>query len=359
MTVDLSTKYLGLDLAHPVVPSASPLTGDIDHIHALVAAGASAIVLPSLFEEQIEHNAMAVHQSLELGANGFGEAPDGFFPQLDDFNTGPKDYLTLVRQAKNEIDVPVIASLNGTSTGGWILYARILADEGIDALELNTYQIAAGVNRGANVIERGYLRLVETIRDAIEIPLAVKIGPYFSSTANMAGRLVDAGADALVIFNRLYQPDIDTESLEVIPKLALSEPSELRLVLRWLAILHGRIDCDLAVTTGVHEADDAVESNPRRRHSHDDGVSLATSRSGQVDRDEGRARSLARRTRVCIGRTSPGQHELQGSPRSVCFRTSGIHADTQVVRALMVTRGLPSTNVSGHDSSRPEAPQDE
>ena len=153
---------------------------------------------------------MAVHHSLELGADGFGEAPDGFFPQLDDYNTGPEDYLTLVRQAKKEIDVPVIASLNGTSTGGWTLYARILADEGIDALELNTYQIAASINHGANEIEGGYLHLVETIRGAIEIPLAVKIGPFFSSTANMASRLVDAGADALVIFNRLYQPDIDT-----------------------------------------------------------------------------------------------------------------------------------------------------
>ena len=144
----------------------------------------------------------------------------------------------------------MIASLNGTSTGGWTLYARILANEGIDALELNTYQIAASIDLGGNEIEDGYLRLVQTIREAIEIPLAVKIGPFFSSTANMAGRLVDAGADALVIFNRLYQPDIDTETLEVIPRLALSEPEELRLVLRWLAILHGRIDCDLAATTG-------------------------------------------------------------------------------------------------------------
>jgi dihydroorotate dehydrogenase (fumarate) len=260
LSVDLSTKYLGLDLAHPVVPSASPLTGDIDHIHALVEAGAPAIVLPSLFEEQIEHNAMAVHESLELGADGFAETPDGFFPQLDDFHTGPEEYLALVRDAKQEIDVPVIASLNGTSAGGWTLYARVLADEGIDALELNTYQIAASIDLGADEIEDGYLRLVETVRDAIEIPLAVKIGPFFSSTANMAGRLVDAGADALVIFNRLYQPDIDTETMEVVPKLALSDPEELRLVLRWLAILHGRIECDLAATTGVHESDDAVKA---------------------------------------------------------------------------------------------------
>ena len=260
MSIELSTRYLGLDLAHPVVPSASPLTGDIDHIHALVEAGAPAIVLPSLFEEEIEHNSMAMDQSLALGADGFAETPDGFFPRLDDFNTGPADYLALVRQAKSEIDVPVIASLNGTSTGGWTLYARILADEGIDALELNTYQIAASIDHGAAEIENGYLHLVEAISDAIEIPLAVKIGPFFSSTAHFARRLVNAGADALVIFNRLYQPDIDTEMLEVVPKLALSDPGELRLVLRWLAILHGRIECDLAATTGVHRAEDAVKA---------------------------------------------------------------------------------------------------
>ena len=260
MTADLSTSYLGLDLAHPVMPSASPLTGDLDHILALVEAGAPALVLPSLFEEQIEHNAMAVHHSLELGADGFAETPEGFFPQLDDYNTGPEDYLELVRLAKREAGVPVIASLNGTTAGGWALYARILADEGVDALEVNTYQIAANVEATSDEVENGYLRLIATIKEAIDIPLAVKIGPYFSSTANMARRLVDAGADALVIFNRFYQPDIDTSALEVIPRLVLSDPTELRLVLRWLAILHGRIDGDLAATTGVHTADDAVKA---------------------------------------------------------------------------------------------------
>lgn len=260
MTVDLTTRYLGLELAHPIMPSASPLTGDIDHIHALVEAGAPAIVLPSLFEEQIEHNAMAVHHSLQLGAEGFAETPEGFFPQLDDYNTGPEDYLELIRQARREAGVPVIASLNGTTTGGWVLYARILADEGVDALEINTYQIAANMGLSAAEVENGYLRLVEAIRKAIDIPLAVKVGPYFSSTAHMARRLADAGADALVIFNRFYQPDIDIDLLEVVPKLVLSDPSELRLVLRWLAILHGRIDADLAATTGVHVAEDAVKA---------------------------------------------------------------------------------------------------
>ena len=260
MTVDLSTRYLGLDLAHPVVPSASPLTGDIDHVHALVEAGASAIVLPSLFEEQIEHNAMAIHHSLELGADGFAETPEGFFPQLDDYNTGPRDYLQLIRDVKRETTVPVIASLNGTTTGGWTLYARILADEGIDALELNTYQVVADFDRAPAEVETTYLRLVGAIKEAVKLPLAVKIGPYFSSTGHMARQLVDAGANALVIFNRFYQPDIDTDSLEVVPRLTLSDSAELRLVLRWLAILHGRVECDLAATTGIHQADDAVKA---------------------------------------------------------------------------------------------------
>jgi dihydroorotate dehydrogenase (fumarate) len=260
MTVDLSTRYLRLDLAHPVMPSASPLTGDIDHIHTLVEAGAPAIVLPSLFEEQIEHNAMAVNDSLELGAEGFAEIPEGFFPRLDDYNTGPRDYLDLLRQAKREVEVPVIASLNGTTPGGWVLYARILADEGVDALEINTYQIAANVEATAASVESRYLRLVEAIRRAIDIPLAVKIGPYFSSTGHTARRLFDAGADGLVIFNRFYQPDIDIDRLEVVPKLVLSDPAELKLVLRWLAILHGRVKGDLAASTGVHTAEDAVKA---------------------------------------------------------------------------------------------------
>ena len=260
MRADLSTKYLGLELAHPVVPSASPLTGDLDHVHALVEAGAPAVVLPSLFEEQIEHNAMAVHHSLELGADGFAETPGGFFPQLDDYNTGPNDYLRLIRDVKRETSIPVIASLNGTTPGGWTLYARILADEGIDALELNTYQVVADGERSAAEVESTYLRLVAKVKEAVDLPLAVKIGPYFSSTANMATRLVEAGADALVIFNRFYQPDIDLNSLEVVPSLVLSDPAELRLVLRWLAILHGRVGCDLAATTGVHEAGDATKA---------------------------------------------------------------------------------------------------
>jgi dihydroorotate dehydrogenase (fumarate) len=228
------------------------LTGDIDHIHALVDAGAPALVLPSLFEEQIEHDAMALHYTLEMGADGFGEAPTGFFPSLDDYNTGPEDYLELVRRAKAEVRVPVIASLNGVSTGGWTLYARILADHGVDALELNIYHIAADVRKGAAEVEKGYLDLVALVKKSVDLPLAVKIGPYFSSLGDMARRLNEAGADALVLF--------DLETLRVTPNIVLSDPVALRLVLRWMAILYGKIDCDLAATSGVHTADDAIKA---------------------------------------------------------------------------------------------------
>lgn len=256
----MSTRYLGLPLAHPVMPSASPATGNIERIHLLVEAGAPALVLPSLFEEQIDHDAMAVHFSLERGADGFGEAPSGFFPELDDYNTGPEDYLDLIRRAKAEVDVPVIASLNGVSTGGWTQYARVLADQGIDALELNVYLLPSDMGQTSAEVEGAYVKLVEKIKAAVDVPLAVKIAPYFSSIPDMARRLGDAGADGLVMFNRFYQPDIELDTLGVQPDLVLSDPVELRLVLRWMAILHGRVDCDLAATSGVHAAEDAIKA---------------------------------------------------------------------------------------------------
>ncbi len=260
MTVEMSTKYLGLELAHPVMPSASPLTGDLDHILALTEAGAPALVLPSLFEEQIDHDAMAVHWSLELGADGFGEAPGGFFPDLDDYNTGPEDYLDLIRRAKSEVSVPVIGSLNGSTPGGWTLYAQILAEQGIDALELNIYKIAADVRMSSTDVEDTYVSLVESVKKSIDLPLAVKIGPYFSSMPDVARKLTEAGADALVMFNRFYQPDIDLETLGVKPNLVLSDPVELRLVLRWLAVLYDHVECQMAATSGIHAPQDAVKA---------------------------------------------------------------------------------------------------
>ncbi|HEY7565237.1 MAG TPA: dihydroorotate dehydrogenase-like protein [Acidimicrobiia bacterium] len=251
MSVDLRTHYLGLHLDHPIVPSASPITGDIDHLVQLAEAGAAAVVLPSLFEEQVEHDAMAVHMGLEWGKESYAEAADGYLPDMNDYNTGPTRYLELVRAARSVLTIPVIASLNGTTSGGWTLYAKILADEGIDALELNIYLIAADPSLTGAQVEHQYLSLVESVRRVVDIPLAVKVGPFFSSMGNMARRLLDAGANGLVIFNRFYQPDIDLARMEVVPNLVLSTPAELRLVLRWIAILRGRIKGSLAATTGV------------------------------------------------------------------------------------------------------------
>jgi dihydroorotate dehydrogenase (fumarate) len=259
MNVDLTTNYLGLALAHPVMASASPLTGDLDHLHQLAEAGASAVVLPSLFEEQIEHDAMAVHFGLEFGADSSPEAPSGYLPELNFYNTGPANYLNLVRDARRELKIPVIASLNGVSKGGWTLYARVLADEGVNALELNIYLIAADPDATSVQVEHQYLELVQAVRRAVDVPLALKIGPYFSAMGHMARQLVDAGADGLVLFNRFYQPDIDLQRLEVKPDLVLSSPEEARLVLRWIALLYGRVDCSLAATTGVHHGSEATK----------------------------------------------------------------------------------------------------
>jgi dihydroorotate dehydrogenase (fumarate) len=258
MSIDLSTRYLGHRLSHPVVASASPLTGDLDHLHRLAEAGAAAVVLPSLFEEQIEHEAMAFHASLEW-TTGTSEAPDGYFPEMDIYNTGTRHYTELLRGARRELRIPVVASLNGVSTGGWTLYARVLEDEGADALELNIYFVAADFELTSFEVENRYLYLVEAVRRAVTLPLAVKVGPFFSSMPSMARRLVEAGADGLVLFNRFYQPDIDLETLEIVPNLVLSSPAEMRLVLRWMAILSGRLDCSLAATTGVHGAEDVTK----------------------------------------------------------------------------------------------------
>ncbi|MEE8332098.1 MAG: dihydroorotate dehydrogenase-like protein [Acidimicrobiia bacterium] len=259
MTFDITTDYMGLKLRNPIVPSASPLTGDLDTLLRLQEAGAGAVVMPSLFEEQIEHEALAIHSSLEFGAEGFAEAAGGYFPEMEDYNTGPRYYLGLIEQAKAALEIPVIPSLNGTSKGGWTLYARLFEDAGADALELNIYFIAADSDQGPHDVEEQYIELVDAVRRSISIPLAVKIGPFFSSIGNFARRVSDAGADGLVLFNRFYQPDIDLDTLEVTPNLVLSSEEEMRLVLRWMAILKGRVDCSLAATTGVHTAEHAIK----------------------------------------------------------------------------------------------------
>ncbi len=259
MTVDLSTTYLGLELAHPIVPSASPITGSLDSLRVLQDAGAPAVVLPSLFEEQIEHESTQLADLFEMTAGGFAESAEGYFPELNDYNTGPGDYVGLISVAKRTLEIPVIASLNGTTLGGWTRYATTIEEAGADALELNIYLVAGNPHVTGEMVEEQYLELVAGVKEAISIPLAVKVGPYFSSFGNMATRLVSAGADALVLFNRFYQPDIDPDELEVEPNLELSTSSDLRLPLRWIAMLYGRVDTQFAATSGVHTARDAVK----------------------------------------------------------------------------------------------------
>ena len=258
-TFDTTTTYLGFRLPHPVVPSAGPFTGAIDHLHRLVDAGAPMVVLPSLFEEQVEHEAMAIHRGLDQSSGISPEAPEGYFPEMDGYNTGPEGYLELLGAAKDELDIPIVASLNGDSHGGWTLYARILEDRGADALELNIYHIASDPDISGSAVESSYLRLVETVREAVDIPLAIKIGPYFSSMGAFAHRLTGAGADALVLFNRFYQPDLELETLELKRELELSRSSDSLLSLRWIGMLYGRVDCQLAATSGIHTAEDAVK----------------------------------------------------------------------------------------------------
>jgi dihydroorotate dehydrogenase (fumarate) len=258
MTPDLTTTYLGLRLRSPIVASASPLTGKLDSLRELERHGIGAAVLPSIFEEQVEHEQIDVHELLEHATHSFGEALT-WFPELEEYTTGPDLYLEHLTAAKEALAVPVIASLNGVSPGGWLRYARLCEEAGADALELNVYAVETDSELSAVAVEERTAGLVREVRSAVSIPLAVKVGPFYSAFAHMAARLKEAGADGLVLFNRFLQPDIDLDTLEITPWLALSTPSELRLPLRWIAILHGRVDVSLAGTSGVHDWEGALK----------------------------------------------------------------------------------------------------
>jgi dihydroorotate dehydrogenase (fumarate) len=261
MTVDLRTTYLGLELRSPLVASPSPLTREQDSVLQLVAGGAAAIVLPSLFEEEIVHEELELNRSLEAGADQFAEALD-YFPKIEPFAGVGDRYLTRLRRIKAAAGVPVIASLNATTAGGWVRYAGLMQEAGADALELNLYHLAADPARSAAVMEAADLDLIAAVRDAITIPLAVKLSPYYSALANFAGQAVERGADGLVLFNRFYQPDIDLETFEVVPRLELSRPSELRLPMRWMAILRPQLGpaVSLAASSGIHGGTDVVKT---------------------------------------------------------------------------------------------------
>jgi dihydroorotate dehydrogenase (fumarate) len=256
---DLTTGYLGLELRSPLVPSASPIGQRIDTLRALQDAGVGAVVLPSLFEEQIEHEETQIHGLYEVGTESYAEALT-YLPELEDYTTGSATYLRHLERCVAELEIPVIASLNGVSVGGWIAHAKRMQEAGAHALELNVYFIAADPDETADEVEQRYVELVEAVRAEVTIPLAVKIGPFFSSVGHIAHRLVAAGADGLVLFNRFMQPDIDLEALTVDPTLVLSSSGELALPLRWVAILRDRVYASLALTTGVHTWQDALKA---------------------------------------------------------------------------------------------------
>jgi dihydroorotate dehydrogenase (fumarate) len=258
MTADLRTEYLGLKLDNPLVAAASPLSGTLDGLLALEEAGASAVVMQSLFEEQIEHHELQVDSILSSFTDSFAEARD-FFPALDGYNTGPESYLRLVEQAKQTLAIPVIASLNGISVGSWTRHARMLEQAGADALELNIYFVAADPRVTSAEVEARYVDLVTEVAGSISIPLAVKVGPYFSSMANMAMQLAAAGARGLVLFNRFLYPDISLHRMRVVPTLHLSSSDEALMPLRWIAILRGQLEISLAASSGIHTGQDVVK----------------------------------------------------------------------------------------------------
>ncbi|MGD0389263.1 MAG: dihydroorotate dehydrogenase-like protein [Tepidisphaeraceae bacterium] len=257
MNLDIS--YMGLELAHPLIVGASPLADDLDTPRRLEDAGAAAIVMRSLFQEQIEGEQYASAQQVEMYADSFSEA-SSFFPATDDFAMNPYGYLEHVRRLKAALRIPVIASLNGLSTSGWLRYARLIEQAGADALELNVYHVSTNLWETAATIEENILESARTVREAVKIPLAIKLSPFFTSVPHLAMQLRTAGVDGLVLFNRFYQPDIDLGLLSVVPQLHLSDSSELQVRLRWLAILSGRITASLAVSGGVHTGADAVKA---------------------------------------------------------------------------------------------------
>jgi dihydroorotate dehydrogenase (fumarate) len=255
---DLTTTYLGLPLRHPIVASASPISKSLDGMRHLEDAGAAAIVMFSLFEEQIRQENAALEHLSGLGTDSFAEALS-YFPATAEYEVGPDAYLELIRKAKDAIGVPIIASLNGTTSTGWTRYAHMMQQAGADAIELNVFHIPADPMAESAQVERRYIDIVSAVRSAVSIPVAVKVGPYFSAFGHMAKRLVGAGANGLVLFNRFYQPAMDLDSLEVASTLELSSAGEIRLPLLWLALLHGRLDASLAATTGVQSPAEVVK----------------------------------------------------------------------------------------------------
>lgn len=257
--MNLSTTYMGFELEHPLIPGASPLSDNLDTVRRLEDAGAPMLIMHSLFEEQIVREEVALNRSIETPKNCYAEALT-YFPEPEEFELGPDDYLEQVRRIKAAVSVPVIASLNGVTSGGWIRYARLIEQAGADGLEINLYDVAADQDESGERTERRLLDVIWSVREAVSIPLAVKLSPFFSSMANFLRQVDSAGPEGLVMFNRFYQPDLDIENLSIQRTVRLSDPSELLLRLRWLAIMYGKVKAPMAVTGGVHTAADAIKS---------------------------------------------------------------------------------------------------
>lgn len=256
---DLSTTYMGLSLKNPVVPSASPLSRDLGDIKWMEDAGAGAVVLYSLFEEQIGMEADELEHVLSRGAQSLADA-SSYFPTQLEYTRNPDQYLEHVRKAKEAVDIPIIASMNGISKGGWLDYSKKVEEAGADGLELNIYFIPTTSMLFGLDLETLYLDILNSVKKQVKIPIAIKLSPFFSALPNFADRLADSGADGLVLFNRFYQPDIDVETGEVVPNLTLSTPADMRLPLRWIAILYGEVDTSLALSSGIHSADDVLKA---------------------------------------------------------------------------------------------------
>ncbi len=256
--MDITTNYLGLKLKSPIVPSAGPLSEKISNIREMEDAGAGAVVLYSIFEEQIEHEQLELYYHTIAQTESFAEATS-YLPEPFDYKLGPEEYLNHIRKAKEAVNIPIIASLNGKSIGGWTEYAKKMEQAGADALELNIYLLPTDVKKTSTEIEKTYIEIVKAVRSNVKIPIAVKMHPFFSSTSFMAEELCKAGANGLVMFNRFYQPDIDLETLDVVPNVILSTPMAMRLPLRWIAMIYGKVNADIAATSGVYNAEDVVK----------------------------------------------------------------------------------------------------
>jgi len=256
--MNLETTYMGLKLKNPIVPSASPLSKEITNIKHMEDVGASAIVLESLFEEQITHETKELDHFLTQGTESFAEALS-YFPDTEVYDFGPEEYLSHIQKCKEAVDIPIIASLNGVSIGGWIDYAKKMESAGADGIELNSYYLATNAEMSSQEIEDNYVEVLKAVKSSVKIPVAYKLSPFFTSMSSMAKRFDEVGADALVLFNRFYQPDIDLDNLEVMPNIMLSTSHSMRLPLRWIAILYGRINANIGATRGIHEGTDAIK----------------------------------------------------------------------------------------------------